>query len=1109
MPTPSSSIDLLPLDHLGPEWQNLRDLTPPPGLDPNQNPEYDQEQLQAVVSRLPKGARDQLEPTLSLIDPKQNPEYDPDSPFYRQQLAEAWKKVQQSLDDLVRPLTPTLPSNRWLGGYRPTPGQWQEAQSASLGYRREYRDRETQFAEMGAWPYRSQRLAATALPLYQRAWILQPPTSAEDAGERAVSGIMQSNWLATAMFTRPDYPAIFETARDRVDLVTLQPSDVDNEQNSLTQPSYHVRCQQMHQGLPVYGGQITVHTARDDHRASLTSTYLPIPTDKNFAAQVSEAEAIAKALAEMERLVSELGLPQEQGWEAQTRNYHDSALVILPFRGDYRLAYEIWLTSPDGALTWSLFIDAADGQALGLPRNLTYHARAFASSQQVLSGGQPTINQNLIANPCAAFMDVTQHQNNGQPIAVNWPIDATQGPLFDASNVAIHGQILHDYFVRLGADVSRLHAAGRRLQAVVNRPGLDLDMGFNFATRQITFQRQAGANGLRVTLPDGTIKPVFRPAHDPELVYHEVTHGLMWQLNPDPFQNQIETAPFARSLVEGYADYFARACAVGRQLAPPEPWAAAAYRAGDWQDRWTLDHQASKVGEDIMAAPWLYPQARTSGLAVYDAGMVWARALWDARQILGSDLTERIDQMALDAYLHATGWVTSFEGVAEGLIEAAARRSDTYLADALWPLLASRGLLSEPRIQALAFLGGDWLVGMADGVRRIAANGAWVDENDQAGHSLVGVTSLIADGPRFYAAAANGVYQRGNTGSWDIVAPWPETMRPLALTSRSDGKIFAATTQGLWVLDANAAVQAWSACNPPDGSDLPSLSDLALDVAVSSAAAAREAHYVAGLTALRVRGHNPDTGWLHCRLRDERTDFVLCVAAHADKVFVGTATAGLWEGALGAGSSFSAAQVAGPGQFGNGAIFCLSAVAGPPLRLYVGATTGMFVGEKTAAGWTWQAASGSLPSGATLTTLVNEGGGMMAGSALHGLWAFDGATFGRRDATQPLALATIPRLGLDQPVAATTIPQTPGQAIPDACVLPFYLTSSSRVRIDLSNQPSQPPVLWSLESNVRQQPATVSNNNTRLTSNAVLPPGYYGVFVRQAGAFTATFTTLP
>ena len=80
---------------------------------------------------------------------------------------------------------------------------------------------------------------------------------------------------------------------------------------------------------------------------------------------------------------------------------------------------------------------------------------------------------------------------------------------------------------------------------------------------------------------------------------------------------------------------------------------------------------------------------------------------------------------------------------------------------------------------------------------------------------------------------------------------------------------------------------------------------------------------------------------------------------------------------------------------------------------------------------------------------------------------------------------------------------------PDACVLPFYLLTRSTVQIELSSPSSQALVLWSLELNVRQQDTTPANGNTRVTSNAPLAPGYYGVLVRGAGAFTATMTALP
>ena len=773
-----ASVDLYPNDRFAPGWRLLRNKMPFPGSDLKQDPKFDQESLRSLLSSLPISLQNELEAQLKRIDPRQNPDYDPTSLAYQKILRNAWGQARRGVDGLLRDLTLPVRARFWLGGYQPPLAQRRLARQALTKYSVEYLEREAKFSRL-AWPYRSQRFAATELPLYQRCWIEHPPASADEARKDVLNSIMANDLLAKAMLAQSYDKALFETAPEKVDIVALyQPLDDDNAAAQRPrgarafgkvvapalitpqQPSYHVRHQQMHQNLPVYGAQITVHTAQDDYRASLTSTYLPVPAGLDLGAPQSETTAESIALAEMKRLAADLQLPQSPAWMAQAHPYHGSTLVVLPFRGDFRLAYEIWLTSPDDAMTWSLFTDAVRGEPLGLPRNLTCHAKAYGSSAEAAAGGSPSINQNLTANPCADFMDLAQYQANGQHTPVNWPITNTTGPRFDASNVAIHGDRLRAYFIQLGADASRLHDAARRLMAVVNLPGPDLHMGFDPATRLITFQSRPGGSGLLVTLPDGAVKPVFEPAHDPELVYHEVTHGLMWQLNPEPFTNQIEVPPFARSLLEGYANYFARAEAIGPLLTPPEPWAAAAYRAADWLDRWTLDHQASKVGEDLMAAPWLYPQPRISGLAVYDAGMVWARTLWDVRQLLGGSLSARIDQMALEAYMHAVGTVTGFEAVAEGFIEAAARRTDTYLSDALRPLFASRGLVAEPRIQALAQVGADWLVGTADGVNRLAANGVWSAEADEVGHPLSGVTDLVADGATIYAATAAGVYRR-------------------------------------------------------------------------------------------------------------------------------------------------------------------------------------------------------------------------------------------------------------------------------------------------------------------------------------------------------------
>ena len=325
--------------------------------------------------------------------------------------------------------------------------------------------------------------------------------------------------------------------------------------------------------------------------------------------------------------------------------------MIIPYGGDYHLACEVLLTSPTGTQTWSIFVDAESeqGEILGYPRNLTCHAFAYASSAEALAAVQgaaaaaaPGLNENWQQNPCAAFMDVGTFNpaNENNPLMVAWPRNETTGPMFEASNVAIHARRLHDYFLELGADPARLHDPAHRLATVVGWPaGGNVDTAFNPTKRRISFQHQPGQAGIPIFLPDGNTLPLFHPARDPELIYHEVSHGLMWLLNPEPFEHQLDVAPFARSLVEGYANYFGRSFARrGQGVQPPDPWAAAAYRTQDWGDRWTLDRQTNTPGQDSLAVPDLYPEALATGLRVYDVGMVWARALWDMRQILGEGL---------------------------------------------------------------------------------------------------------------------------------------------------------------------------------------------------------------------------------------------------------------------------------------------------------------------------------------------------------------------------------------------------------------------------------------------------------------------------------------
>lgn len=99
--------------------------------------------------------------------------------------------------------------------------------------------------------------------------------------------------------------------------------------------------------------------------------------------------------------------------------------------------------------------------------------------------------------------------------------------------------------------------------------------------------------------------------------------------------------------------------------------------------------------------PNLYPSDKTGGLDVYYVGMVWARALWDIRQILGRALT---DSTLLSVYPALIGWAIDFETAAENLIDSF-RRNPTVSAAQVRQVLevfSNRNVISGRSVQAVA-----------------------------------------------------------------------------------------------------------------------------------------------------------------------------------------------------------------------------------------------------------------------------------------------------------------------------------------------------------------------------------------------------------------------
>lgn len=428
----------------------------------------------------------------------------------------------------------------------------------------------------------------------------------------------------------------------------------------------------------------------------------------------------------------------------------------------------------------------------GLRRQFQEHGRALSSTAvaEVIQAG----NKWKIVDADRTYWILSENQTLNVYLATIETRTAPNLRETEAVNVAYHANRLYEHFrFDCHAPTEKLGPYPKegggfeepRLEVAVGRGGTDLFMGFNPASPEfpklITFQTDSGS-GLNVA---GAPK-VCQPSLDPELVYHEIAHGLMYLLNNEPFDQQNSTVPFSRPLLEGYATYFARSLADaggdGSTSNPQQLWARAAYRALSggciagipWGNRWSLSRSDHKDGEDYLAAPNLYPSNETEGLPVYDAGMVWARALWDIRTLLGPILINQTDQLALNAFLYLHGWTTNFEVAAEGFIDGTKNKVPAWVRSSIINLFAQRGILAERGIQALASDGVNLFVGTDAGLNTATSANVSKDPTISTNWSTVtlggsgaeqDVVALASEGNLVYAATEDAVYNLQNATS--------------------------------------------------------------------------------------------------------------------------------------------------------------------------------------------------------------------------------------------------------------------------------------------------------------------------------------------------------
>jgi len=111
---------------------------------------------------------------------------------------------------------------------------------------------------------------------------------------------------------------------------------------------------------------------------------------------------------------------------------------------------------------------------------------------------------------------------------------------------------------------------------------------------------------------------------------------------------------------------------------------------------------------------------------------------------------------------------------------------------------------------------------------------------------------------------------------------------------------------------------------------------------------------------------------------------IVAVAAQGDFAYLGTLAHGIW-GLQIANSELT--QIASLADLGNGAVLTLALHGN---KVVAGTTAGLYVGTPGADNtWTWELCKG-LPDKAKVTVVLPINSDILAGTATHGLWRWNG-----------------------------------------------------------------------------------------------------------------------
>ena len=380
---------------------------------------------------------------------------------------------------------------------------------------------------------------------------------------------------------------------------------------------HHHRFRQTYNGVPVEGGEVQVHQARDGRAIGVTSGYFPGAAVPSVIPAIDQSGAI-------ERAERTLGI-EELAAAATLRD--EPELFISTRAGAARLAWRVIV--PTELHTWQIIVDAREGGVIHGPVDINRYANG---SGQVWKGANAVVatqnnalrdnNNSATAVPAAAYQIVTL-----QGLAGNGLLDGTFASssatkkrvssvnnsfVYDRSNVGFEETVAYywiDYTERYIQSLGFNNINNR--QQVFSANGTNADNSFYApSTKKITY----GTGGVD-------------DAEDAEVIIHEYGHSIQ--------DNQVPgfgSGNEAGAQGEGFGDYIGASVGAqtsnGFQDACVMEWDATAYSTSNPPCLRRLDTAKH------------YPESLAN--EVHADGEIWSGALWGIRVALGGTLADKV-----------------------------------------------------------------------------------------------------------------------------------------------------------------------------------------------------------------------------------------------------------------------------------------------------------------------------------------------------------------------------------------------------------------------------------------------------------------------------------